>query len=84
MTAKEGLQIQAEHISQWSTVLTREVCELLNRRAIIENAKAHASGYDVWRGSKIEQFVISISNCLKNGLKIEDIDCTNDFARKLC
>ena len=55
-TVEEGLKIQAEHLTQWKTILISEVYEALEEYTKRNNNKAK-TGYDVCRGSDLDFYI---------------------------
>lgn len=55
-TVEEGLKIQAEHLTQWETILIPEVYEALEEYAKRKNNEAK-TGYDICRGSDLDFYI---------------------------
>jgi hypothetical protein len=55
-TVEEGLKIQAEHLTQWKTILIPEVYEALEEYTKRNNDKAQ-TGYDVRRGCDLDFYI---------------------------
>lgn len=54
-----GITVQAEQIARWATVLQPHLADKLTDEAIKRNDKltAKSTGFDVWRGGQIDEFV---------------------------
>ena len=61
-TVKEGLEIQAKHLAFWKAILKPEYYNQLKAEADKRNAKGYSSGYDVFRGTDLVNFVMNILN----------------------
>ena len=59
LNLEAGLLIQREQLDDWRTKLNSECYLALETRAQAHNAKlgADTSGFDVWRGTDIDQFI---------------------------
>lgn len=79
MALQEGLSIQSNQIICISHVIKPEAGKLLRERAAYENERlpSDATGYDVWRGVKIEGFIFNLANRLNKGEDINKIDPTD-------
>ena len=55
----DGLTIQHEQMLEWSTKLNAQCYIALRDRAANQNQKLseNASGFDVWRGTDMDEFV---------------------------
>lgn len=64
MTVIHGLKIQNQQLAQWKKVLKAAVYRRLYCEAKTHNSKmeAGATGYDVWRGSDLDQFIANVKN----------------------
>jgi len=58
-TINDGLKVQSENIVSWANVLNEKALRLLREKVDEENKKltANSSGYDVFRGSDITNFI---------------------------
>ena len=59
-TVEEGLKVQAKDLARWKTRLNDECYAALAKRVDHENRRRrHKSGYDVFRGNDLSEFVAS-------------------------
>jgi len=63
LSKREGLIIQTANLEAWHKVLKPEIFELLITKANRENdrLKRGQTGYDVWRGQAIDDWVKQIA-----------------------
>lgn len=56
---KDGLKIQAEQLEVWETILNENVFKVVKKEAETRNKELSddVSGYLVWRGTEIDNFV---------------------------
>lgn len=67
LTKEEGLAIQAEHVALWAKVLKPEVLEKLKAevdRRNNESVYQIDDGFDVWRGTNIDEWVHNAARIL--------------------
>lgn len=63
LTIERGLEIQAQHLKGWYAVLRPEFSERLHREVEHRNSNdGYQSGYDVWRGDSIMEWVQNVVN----------------------
>jgi len=59
-TIAQGLAVQTAHLAQWRRVLRPETYSALSKHVQERNARLdlkHDSGYDVYRGTDLTEFV---------------------------
>lgn len=64
-TIEDGLKYQQVDLLQWKSILKTKVYNELERRVLEENKKLEYSinsGYDVCRGSSIQNIVLNLIN----------------------
>ena len=61
-TVEAGLTLQTQHIEQWNKCLTPEAQQRLQAHAVYQNEMMpkDATGYDVWRGQHITDYVVEV------------------------
>lgn len=57
MTVKQGLEIQARHMRQWKSLLSKSAYLALAQRVEEENKKPYKTGYDVFRGQDLDEVI---------------------------
>ena len=66
LTLDEGLEIQKQQLVRWSMLLKPSIQAMLEAEAVRQNRTLNnrCSGYDVWRGCDMQNFVLNIPNSL--------------------
>ena len=60
LTVAEGLEIQSHNLKMWQSLLQPEIFAKIQHEAEAHNGIGYESGYEVWRGQNITDFVLSI------------------------
>lgn len=68
-TVEQGLEYQAEHLTEWKQQLNAKTFKLLKQHCEDMNAALgkHATGYDVFRGGLIDEFLAQLRSNYRNG-----------------